>query len=272
MKEIALLLAFFTISVSTFSQGRYSVSFNTGYAISTSKDALGKKSHTFSNGDFTTSNIYGTYGAGIPFTLRVGSKINKNLRAELGFSYLLGNNVLKDESVSTSTESSTNVKGNQIRILPSLLFSGKNEALHLYSRIGLVLPIKASSKSTQITSGQDIGGGIKENIQEYEKTNAFGLGYFGALGFSFKIAENMHFFAETELINLRMKQKTSVLVLETNDGVSILSNYSTKDKEKVYVDELTSSDNKNSNEPLKLRAQTQNFSSIGLNFGIKLLF
>ena len=272
MKKIILILAVLITSLSVFSQKRYYISFNTGYAIATSKDAIGKSSQTFSNGDFKTTNIYGTYGGGIPFTFRAGSRINDNLTAELGFSYLLGNNVLTDESVSPNTESNTKVKGNQIRVLPSLVFSGKNEALHLYGRIGLVLPVGASSKSVQITSGQDIGGGASETILKYDKTNAFAIGYFGAVGVSLKIADNMHFFAEAELINLRMKQKTSTLTEFTVNGENKLETLTTQQKQTVYVDELTSSDNTKIDEPLKIRAQTQNFSSIGLNVGVKLFF
>lgn len=272
MKNTLILFSVFLISLSTFSQKRYYVSFNTGYAIGASKDAIGVDEKNFSNNDVIKTNIYGTYGVGLPFSLRAGSKVNENLTAELGVSYLMGTKITTNRFTSQNSESTTTVKGNQIRVMPSLMFTGKNEALHLYGRIGLMLPIGTSYKSTKYTFGQDIGSGIKENRQEYETTNAFNIGYFGALGVSVKIADNMHFFAEAELINLRMKQKTSILVLETNDGVSILEKHSVYHKEKVYVDEVTSSDNKNNNEPEKIRAQTQNFSSVGLNVGIKLFF
>lgn len=272
MKKLLSLTVILSIYSTVFSQNRYYVSFNTGYAIGASKDAIGKSSQTFSNGDFKTANIYGTYGVGLPFSLRAGSKVNENLTAELGFSYLMGTNITTDKSTSPNTESTSKVKGNQIRVMPSLMFTGKNEALHLYGRIGLILPVGASSKSEQVTLGQDIGGNSSETIFKYDRTNAFNIGYFGALGVSVKIADNMHFFAEAELINLRMKQKTATLTEFTVNGEDKLETLTTQQKQTVYVDEVTSEDNVKINEPQTVRAQTQNFSSVGLNIGIKLYF
>lgn len=272
MKKSLLLLCILILNSAVFSQNRYYVSFNAGYALGTTKDVLGTSIQTFASGDFKRSNIYGTFGKGLGFTLRGGSRINDNLSAELGFSYLLGGKVITDEASSPSTQSSTEVKGTQIRVLPSLRFSGKNEGLHLYGRIGLVLPVGVTSKSTQTTSGTDIGGNAQETILKRDRTNAFAIGYFGAIGVSIKIADNMQFFAEAEHISLRTKQKTAVLTDYTVNGSSQLESLTTQQKQTEYVDELTSSDNTKIDEPLRVRAITQNFSSIGLNFGIKLSF
>jgi hypothetical protein len=273
MKNIILVSFLSVLSISSFSQDkRIYVSFGGGYALSTTQDAIGKSSQTFSNGDYVTTNIYGTYGKGIPVTLRGGMKVNEKLAFELGASYLLGTSILTDKGIGTATETNTKVKGTQIRVLPSVVFSGKNVGLHLYGRVGLVLPVGSKYESVQTTSGIDIGGNASETIERKELTNAFSIGYFGALGVNLKIKDNMFVFGEVEHVSLRMKQKTSVLTELSINGADQSGTFTTQRIETIYVDEITSSDNTKIDEPLKLRAQTVNFGTVGLNLGVKYLF
>lgn len=272
MKKSILLGVLGVLSFSGFSQDRMYVSFNTGYALATTKDAIGITSNTYSNGDFKTANIYGSFGVGIPFTLRGGMKINDNLAAELGASYLLGSTVTTEEITAPSSASKTKVKTTQIRVLPSLVFSGKNEALHFYGRCGLVLPVGGKSKLEKVTTGPDIGGNTTETIFKEEQTNKFSIGYFGAVGVSVKVADNMQAFCEVEHVSLNAKQKTKILTEFSVNGADQLGTLAIQQKEIVYIDEITSSENTKIDEPLKMRPEAINFSSVGLNFGIKFFF
>lgn len=272
MKKIVFLGVLSILSFSAFSQGRMYVSFNTGYALSTTKDAIGTSSKTFSNGDFKTANIYGSYGVGLPFTLRGGMKLNDNLAVELGASYLLGTKILKDEAIAPSSENKTEVTSSQIRVLPSLIFSGKNEALHLYGRCGLILPVGGKSKSEKVTIGPDLGGNSSKTVFKEEITYGFSIGYFGAIGASVKVADNMHAFVEVEHISLNVKKKTNVLTEFSVNGSDQLGTLDIQQKETVFVDEVTSGDNTKNSEPLKMRAEAVNFGTVGLNIGIKLFF
>lgn len=267
MKKILLPLFLITFSSALFSQEGPYVSFNSGVAFSAARDAIGQKNVTTSNGDFTNTNIYGTFGNGLNLTLRGGFKYSQNFGVDLGVNYLMGFQSRIGEVESAVSEGNTETKHSLLRVMPGVVFAIDNAALTLYSRTGLVFPLFSNGVTDQSLTSSGI-----TTFQKTESTGAFSVGYFGAVGVSVKIAESLKVFAEVEGINLRIKQNTAVLTEYTIDGSDQLGNLNTQDKEVEFVDEVTSADNTNVNEPRRVLAQMQNYSSLGFNIGIRFNF
>lgn len=270
MKRIILIgcLAFFSF-LGMGQIGSY-VSFNTGVAFSAARDVVGKKEQFVSNNDNSNTNIYGSNGNGINLTLRGGFKPTQNFGAELGVSYLYGFSNTIDEKDGSVSEGYTKSKSSQLRLMPGIVMETSNESLTIYSRLGLVLPIGGKTKTEEynlVTSPNKI-----ETLIKTEITGRFSYGYYGGVGVLLKIADNLKAFSEVEMINLRVKSKTGIITESTENEVDILATTPTRIKEVEYVDEVTSGDNINDDEPGKRLAFKSNFSSLGLNFGIRMNF
>lgn len=270
MKKIIITGCLATLSFLAIGQTGPYVSFNTGVAFAAAGDALGQENVTQDNGDFTNTNIYGSFGNGLNLTLRGGFKMTQNFGAEMGVSYLYGFRNTIDEQNAPASEGYTKTRSTQVRLMPGIVMETSNEALTVYSRMGLVLPLGGKTKAEDynlVTSPSET-----ETIIKNETTGAFSVGYYGGLGISLKIGDNLKFFGEVEMINLRIKQKSSVITEYTVGDNDVLSTLSTQQKETEYVDEIGSGDNTNNDEPRKRLASTSNFSSLGLNFGIRMNF
>lgn len=264
----SILTTFLCVSLTgLFSQEGPYVSFNSGVAFSAAPDAIGQVNTTTSGGDFTNTNIYGTFGRGVNLTLRAGFKNSQHFGVDLGVNYLLGFKSKIGEVSSSSSEGMTETKHSLLRIMPGVVFATDNAALTLYSRTGLVLPVSSSA-----VREQNLTSSGTTTYQKTESTGGFSLGYFGAVGVSVKAAESLKIFAEVEGINLRVKQKTAVLTEFTVNNNDQLGSLNTQDKEALYVDEVTSADNTNTSEPRKVLAQTINYSSLGFNIGLRFNF
>ncbi len=267
MKKIILASLLLSSSFLAKSQEGPFVSFNTGVAFAATPDALGVTTVTTSSGDFTNTNIYGTFGNGLQFSLRGGFKMSQNFGFELGVSYLSGFNSTVRDATGPNSSDIIKAKSTQVNLKPGVLFETSNDALTLYSRMGFVLPVGGKTTVNQETEFT----GTQTNIKT-ENTGAFSLGYFGGAGVSIKMGDNLKVFVEVESVNLRIKQKTSVITEYSVDGSDQLSSLSTQNKETEYVDAVSSSDNTDINQPRKILANTTNFSSFGFNVGVRFNF
>lgn len=267
MKKILLISSAIIVSGLGFGQEGPYVSLKGGMAFASSKNTIGTKNVTTSSGDFINTNIYGTFANGINITFNGGFKNSQHFGFDLGVNYLLGNKSIIGEVESPVSEGQTTIQNTLLRIMPGVTFSTDNSALTLYSRIGLVLPVFSNSvrEQTLTSSGTT-------TFQKTEGTGAFSIGYFGAIGVSVKVADNLKIFGEAEAINLQIKQKTDVLTEYTVDGADQLGGFYTQDKETEYVDEVTSSDNTDLNKPRKILAGMLNYNSLGFNIGIRFNF
>ena len=256
-----------------FAQGPYAT-FGLGYAGSSNGEMIGSKTTTVGV-NVTSSNINGTFGAGIPIHLSGGYMLNKHVGVELGLTYLMGSEITIEEETSDAAfgvlESITKTKGSSIRISPMLVLTTGGEKLSLYSKLGVIIPVSGKTTFAQSAS-VDLGGGIQKVEIEGESVGKFSMGFTAAIGVSFPIADNLSVFGELHMVNLRIKANTRTLTLATVDGVDNLSGMDKQDIETEYVDEVLPTDNTDVKQPLKELGNSSNYNSFGINVGVKMTF
>lgn len=266
MKKIILSLGAFLLGLGASAQGPYA-SLQFGYAMGSSKEVIGSN-YSMSGSTSTTTNVYGTYGAGIPITLGLGYNVNDNIGLDLGINYFMGSEQTVSEVSYTGYSSITKVSGYQIRLIPSVVVSsGFSNDFNMYAKAGLMMPV---SGVTNFNMVEDMGG--IETITEGENHGQFSIGFTGALGANYKLSDNLSLFGELQGINLRVKSGTRTITRYEVGGTDYTSNMTTSQLETEYVDEVSSDDNTDANSPTKALASTANYNSLGLNIGVRFNF
>lgn len=258
-------------------------------------------------------SINGGVGQGLNLQITPGYMFNDHIGVELGINYYLGSRVTVQEvnydlhahvsiagmSDELDVEDYVDVlatsKSQQMRLIPSLVLStGASKNISGYAKFGLVLPVFGSSTvsmdrtdKTVVNSGFDFVNGkitydeIAETktSQEQVINGSFTVGFKGAMGINFKVAEKISVFAEVFATNLQIDRKKAELTKFEIGGVDQLPNMTTYQKEITYVNELSNTSNSaemnpdftpgSAREALKMGT---NFNQLGLAVGVKFNF
>lgn len=244
MKKYILLAGMlYSISISSFGQG-FNIGFHAGYGLGTARQVLLVNS---------TPNTFESVKVSLGQGLNLGADLNlmfsENVGADLGFSYLIGSE-FESSDVSNSTTRTSTLKGNMLRITPGIKVSaGETKNVCPYGRFGLILGVAGKIKEVETISGQ---GNLSTN--EYEYTEGTSIGWYGAFGLAFKLADNIRF--TTELITYNQSYGPGQRENTERSGGGSLDPIIT------YVDE---GNNATNNTAIRLYYP---FSSVGLNAGI----
>lgn len=229
-----------------------------------------------SSDDTKSSNIYTSFGGGLPINLGIGVPISDNLMFNADFCYWMGSETTVMEGDVTIDIGGGNtliqkgtamVKSNQIRFNPGMTFTADNG---LYGRVALVLPLggKTTFKTDESTTGP---GGTTFEKTEGESTGSFSLGASTALGYSLELSDNMKLAFELQALALNIHSATQKLTsYEDSDGTK-LEEIPVAYKETNFVDELTSSSNTEDNDnfdmtkPMDDLAGASSFGAWGFN-------
>ena len=273
MKKLILSVAMLSLGSMAMSQGMYA-SFNVGYGFATPGDAIGTKEVTDASGNQTSTNIYGSLGAGLNLGLTPGYMFNEHVGFELGLNYLLGSETTTLDDTTPLSSDVRKSKSNQFRVIPTIVVSSGGDGLQVYGKAGLVLPVAGSTKSTV-----DITAPGNVTAMNITSKGAFTMGYTGALGVAYGLNEKLSLFGEVSHTNLRITSKTQTIESSTTNGSDNLAGAPAYFKETKFVDELNSSSNNtsyNSNTNLNAAkeelASKTNFNALFINLGVKFNF
>lgn len=268
-----LLLGVLLLGAGAVSAQNLYVGLQAGYGIGTPGDMLGQTTVVSSNGDQTTTAIYGSLGGGINIGLNAGYMLSEHFGAELGFSYLMGSSVTSTDFSTTAGKTTLTAKSTQVRIAPSLIVTTGGD-FAVYGKGGLVLPISGSTVSEYRDDT-----GLLSIERDYESKGATSLGFQGAIGVNYNLSDNLSLFGELGAVNLRIKSGTRTMTRSMAGGVDVLSSMETYDKETVYVDELNPSSNNSSynsnasdSQAKEELAGTTNFNAMVISVGVKYNF
>jgi opacity protein-like surface antigen len=253
MKKNLFFIAALFVASSVSAQ--FYAGLSAGYALGADKQVLGVE--TTSTSDI---NLYGSFGNGMNINLKLGYNFTDNLGFELGANYLLGS----AQSILKNTTTTAEAKSSGLRLSPQLTFRLENG---LYSRMGLVVPVMGKTVSDVNVAYTGV-----EVKKVYESKGAFSVGFIGAIGYSYKLSDNLSVFGELEYLSLTIKQGTKTLTEYTYNGTDMMSTQTISDKETEYVDEVKATDNSSDDEPTKELASRAPFSSIGINIGVMMSF
>lgn len=258
---------------------KYYVRLNGGYSNATghspfernNRDTVGGKSETL-----TLSEA----GKGVSFGGAFGYYFNANFGVELGVQYFKSSaqssHFLYPDFFYTVNGHLTQ-SGKQIRVLPALVMKGSGNIAPT-ARFGVILPVGGGS--TSVLDIQKISAATSTSTHQVLKTEGSpSLGFTGGAGVEAKLGPIV-LCGEVLYQGLSAGASKTTVTEWLEDGKDVLATNKTFYKEIVYVDKLTkSSNNKDYNstnysedKPEEKLRKYANYSSIGLQIGVKYAF
>ncbi|HLP82563.1 MAG TPA: hypothetical protein VK141_11320 [Nitrosomonas sp.] len=180
MRKILFLL--FAMFSYTPSQAQYFIRIGSGYNLDLGGAYLGDSHYYFYGNKGTQEAIYGSYGSGFHFDCAIDTKINDNLLAEIGFSYLKGRNhdIVTKYGGEYPSEHVKQLSSRVFSLTPALIITAQLGALKPYSRFGVTisLPKQLEEEHTQWISM----GTIRPHSSIQTDWGGVALGFSGSLG------------------------------------------------------------------------------------------
>lgn len=133
-----------------------------------------------------------SYGKGVHAGLAVGYMFNKHIGAELGISYLFGDDIeYRSEYKDVKTTVDFSSKINMLQINPSVVFTTGSEVVSPYARLGVLIgtSAKVSTKAESSTDNYSFEDELRKGIA---------LGGSAALGINYNLSNKVSLFAEAE--------------------------------------------------------------------------
>jgi hypothetical protein len=104
-----------------------------------------------------------------------------------------------------------------------------------------------------------------------ELNGGVSIGLNTRLGIEFGATRNMKYFAEINLVSMNYSPKKGMMLEYKVNGVDLINDFTTSEKEIEFVNELTYSDEPASeNEPSQQLKMQMPFGSVGLNVGVRI--
>lgn len=263
-------------------QGMYVRAFG-GYSAGTNKSLLPgylqsdiNQTKFGTTGDFPAQNLVqsgglinldqnyvkDSYGKGVHAGLALGYMFNKNIGAELGVSYLFGDDIkYQSEYKDAKNITDFSSKINMLQINPSVVFTTGSEGLSPYARLGVLIGMSAKVK-TKAESATD------NYVYEDELRKGIALGGSAALGVHYSFNDKIAVFVEAEYrgMSYNPDEREVTGISEQGKEVPVSSKYD------FPVQSLEDSSNNGfikTNFKKSSRMSTPfSVSSLGLNIGV----
>jgi hypothetical protein len=281
MKKKNLFIASFLFGAISVNQLNAQVTYlelTTGYALPLAPQAMAYN-YTSNSSDvaytYKDEVINGSYGKGLNVGLKFGYMFNTNLGLELQGDYHLSakyeGESKSNQNYSWNTFSSVNNRSTyatMIRLTPTLVFEVPGKLFTPYARIGVVLGMgKITGEETYSNSDGETGE------LAYEMNGGLAVGSSAEIGLKFGLTEKLSFTTGIKAIGMNYAPKRGEITKYTENGVDILSDLTTSEREVEFVDEYSgSSASSNPDEPGKDLKTFSPFSSIGLSVGFRYSF
>lgn len=244
--------------------------FGTGYCHSAAPNLYSDNDYEDINGTETSTRRKGSgsFGRGGEVNVFLGYTLNEMISTELGLGYFYGLNnksIYVSQNQFNNFKSENTIRGRMIRINPVIRFNAGNGKMVPYIKAGAVIGVagKLHNKSQFTDSDPSQSYTMDEEMVFSGRTS---IGFTGALGIQFTLSEKIGFFSEIHMITQSWAPKRSEITKQTVNGMDMLPDLSTSEKETEYVDKYTESDDNDS--PSKELKYFMPFSSIGLQIGL----
>ena len=237
----------------------------------------GTERYTFGSGVNTIDFSKASYGSGANVTVAGGYMFNPYFGAELGITI----NIPRQQTfeyrevdtigVGFFTDEISSRPKMPIFITPAFIVStGVHRPLSVYGRAGLVLPVGGdlvvSTTSTDHTLNE---------VTETEERFKYGMskGLQGALGLQYNVTDALGITFEANGTSLTRYTKSSEYTMYTVNGVDLLGDLTTEQRETEYIHSGTFDPTAtNANTPWKARTIASPFSTYGFQLGARIRF
>ncbi|MBT8327224.1 MAG: porin family protein [Bacteroidia bacterium] len=243
-------------------------SLQTGYAAGIAQET--NRNSSSSSLDFSNEkreNVYYSFGEGIQVKLAYGHMFTDVFGVELGVSQLLGTEHESSGEYSWGKYISKQ-KANLTTINPSIVYLFSSNKVSPYAKFGL------SGTLGTIKDSYEYESGSYKNLMESETTSKFNWGITSALGASLKLNDNLSLLGEASFMSSTFNPKKLITTKYEIDGEDQLSEMTTREKETVFVDKVTTDNDEepNDNQPEEYPSFKLPMSNLAFTFGIKYSF
>lgn len=278
MKNLLLILSFIYFSLQVNAQKFY-VNVNGGYALKTGSQQSGfwalYNYSVQSSIDYLSVKPF-SFGQGLHTKINIGYIINKNIGAELGFSYIYGYKFKATEVSDNSHDSKTVTYAySRIKIInPSIVFYSNNEnKIYLFSKVGFLIAKPIVYVDNELTQYEYPDTITIHTINKTHKLyNSFSIGISASLGINYSISKKVKLTFDFTYQGMSFTPTKQSMIKYTTDGVDVLDNQTISYREIDYVNTISSEDNQLSSVPTKNLKFALPLSSIGFNLGINYSF
>lgn len=212
-----------------------------------------------------------------------GYMFNPYIGAELGVSYFHGDKTMigRLRSPQVTSEENTYLRG--FDVAPGIFLTPNFKTVNPYARMGLIVPV-AGDLTIETMARQVNGGGAGTDIiveAKSEVKSRFSVGYFGAIGVSYPVNDNLSIFGEVEIKNLSIKSKSAEITEYSTTAISNgqsqlipgeqLADLPVYETHFDFTDDYSQSTTTapNQDAPRKIPTQFVNASGTGINVGIR---
>lgn len=251
----------------------------TGYALPLSEQSITMNDtyNDYVDGSYSydVESVYGSFGKGTNFGLNLGYMFNANLGIELQGNYLMsakysGKYISTFEYLGNNNTTTFEevYQANMLRVIPTIIFEIPGKTFTPYAHLGFAMGLgRISLNSTSVSTSGDI------SEREFTYNDGISFGSAVELGLKYGLTEKLSISAGITAIGMNYSPKRGEITKYTENGVDMLSQLSTSEREYEFVDEYSgNSEDYNSDEPSEILVIHFPFSSFGLNIGFRYSF
>jgi hypothetical protein len=210
-----------------------------------------------------SSGVQGYLGLGYMFSDHVGVQVDANL----GLANTKYTFTASDVYVGgiLSTVSIVQQAKSPVIVTPALVLQTGGDAVNVYARIGLALPVSTKITQDQILTNAPGTGSISTDDFTLQLTNSFSMGFTGAAGVKYRINEKFTIWGELSFMSMSLYLKEAELTGASENGQSIPLSQIVGAQVVKYSKNATV-DSTNTTQV----TYSQPFSNVGINVGINI--
>jgi hypothetical protein len=286
MKKTLTLLSLVILFSSVLSAQSLYIRVGGGYGLPIGTASIGEKylynqiNTTITSTTTSAKNVRASYGAGGNFNFAIGYKFNENIIFDLGIQYLMSNKFqtsdIRNYTYSTSSSISRDVITTSAKAFlfdPSVIFTAGFGKGAPYAKFGIIIGTPTLTKNESSFDNTD---GTSAYNQTWKYNKGIGVGYQGAVGYSWKLSDKLDLFSEVNFVSMTYYAGESNMTKfqRSNDGITFtdnLPNLQVSQKQTVYKNSFDPSVPNDGTKPTIALKEATPFSSISLQVGIRFL-
>jgi hypothetical protein len=241
---------------------------NLGYNVPMNSGLLNiDTDYNGSNGQYTLTGVYGSYGSGFSAHAAFGGGFGSGILGyDIEAGYLMGKKYeVIDHAVSGNSFSDWTYirQAKSIQFAPSLTFTAGTGSFHPFARLGPVIGITSIKDRTEWDTNNS-----PHYVQEYKYSGGIAFGFKGVVGVAYTLNDLMDLYAEIDFISMSYSATKRKLEEYSEDGEDRMEDVPEDRREEDLEKEYEVGGEEYSppvREPLPM-------GSIGIQLGLKIKF
>jgi hypothetical protein len=216
MKRIVVSMLLLLIMNVAFAQMYVRV--NLGYNVPMNSGLLNiDTDYNGSNGQYTVTGVYGSYGSGFSAHAAFGGGFGSGILGyDIEAGYLMGkkyeviNHTVSGNYVSDWTYTK---QSKSIQFAPAITFTAGTGSFHPFARLGPVIGITSIKDRTEWDASNS-----PHSVEEYKYSGGIAFGFKGVVGVAYTLNDLMDLYAEIDFISMSYTAKKRKLEEFSEDG------------------------------------------------------